>query len=100
MSSNEHSPLNETGNHALGGGILSKAILSDPYDVGVLLTNSTWAGLSLCRRQDGTIFGLAWAHRELTVSFIPFLLSHLHQFVLVIRVWGTVVEGPYPFAHY
>ena len=71
--SSEHLPLNET---ALGGGKSSKAILTDPYDMGVLLTNSTWAGLSFRRRQDGTLCGLAWAHRELTVCFTYSLLSH------------------------
>ena len=69
MSLGEHLPLNETSKP-------SKAILTDPHDVGVLLTNPTWAGLSLRRRHDGTLVGLAWAHRELTVRFIPFLLSH------------------------
>ena len=72
----EHLPLNETSNHALGGGKSSKVILTDPCDMGVLLTNPTWAGLSFRRRQDGTLCGLAWAHRELTVCFMHFLLSH------------------------
>ena len=74
----EHLSLNETGNHALGRGKSSKAILTNPYDMGVLLTKSTSAGLSFRRRQDGTLCGLAWAHRELTVRFMSFLLSHRH----------------------
>ena len=74
--STEHLPLNETNNHALGGWKSSKAILTDPHDMGVLLTNPTRAGLSFRRRQDGTLYGLAWAHRELTVRFMYFLLSH------------------------
>ena len=74
--STEHLPLNATSNHPLGGGKSSKAILTDPYDIGVLLTNPTWTGLSFRRRQDGTLYGLAWAHRELTVRFMYFLLSH------------------------
>ena len=74
--STEHLPLNGTSNHALGGRKSSKAILTDPYDTGVLLTNPTWAGLSFRRRQDGKLCGLAWAHRELTVRFMYFLLSH------------------------
>ena len=74
--STEHLPLNETSNQALGGGKSSKAILTDPYDMGVLLTNPTWAGLSSRRRQDGTLCGLAWAHRELTVRSMYFLLFH------------------------
>jgi hypothetical protein len=68
---------NETGNHALGREKSSRAILTDQYDMGVLLTKSTWAGLSFRRRQDGTLCGLAWAHRELTVRFMAFLLSTL-----------------------
>ena len=76
--STEHLPLNETSNQALGGGKSSKTIFTDPYDLGGLLTNPTWAGLSFRRRQDGTLCGLAWAHRELTVRFMSFLLSHRH----------------------
>jgi hypothetical protein len=84
--STEHLPLNETSNRALGGVKSSKAILTDPYDMGALLTNPTWAGLSFRRRHDGTLCGLAWAHRELTVSFMYFLLSHWYLFVPVVRV--------------
>ena len=72
----EHLPLNEKSNRPLGGGKSSKAILNDPYDMGVLLTNPTWAGLCFRRRHDGTLCGLAWAHRELTVRFLYFLLFH------------------------
>ena len=72
--STEHLPLNETGNQALGGKKSSKAVFSDPYDTGALLTNPTWAGLSFRRRHDRTLCGLAWAHRELTVRFMRFLL--------------------------
>lgn len=68
--STEHLPLNENSNRVMAGGKSSKAIFADPYDMGVLLTNPTWAGLSFRRRQDGTLCGLAWAHRELTVRFI------------------------------
>ena len=71
--SSEHLSLS---NHALGGGKSSKAIFTDPYDMGVLLTNSTWAGLNFRRRHDGKLCGLAWAHRELTVRFMYFFLSH------------------------
>lgn len=74
--STEHLSLIETSNHALGGGKSSKAIFTNPYDMGVLLTNPTWAGLSFHRRHDGTLCGLAWAHRELTVRFMYLLLSH------------------------
>lgn len=70
--STEHLPLNETGDHATGKS--SKAILTNPYDVDILLTDPTLSGLSL-RHQDGTLSGLAWAHRELTVCFMPFLSS-------------------------
>ena len=73
--STEH--LNESNNHAIGEGNSSKAILSDPYDVGALLTDRTLSGLSLRHRQDETLCGLAWSHRELTVRFIFFLLSIL-----------------------
>ena len=72
--STEHLPLNETSNEALGGKKSSKAVLTDPYDMGALLTNPTWAGLSFRRRHDRTLCGLAWAHRELTVRFMRFLL--------------------------
>ena len=98
--STENLPLNETGNHALGGGS-SKAILTDPHDMGILLTNPTRAGLSFRRRQDGTLCGLAWAHRELTVCFMfmYFLLCHRYWFVLAVRVWGAVIKDPLPFAH-
>ena len=71
--STEHLPPNEAGNHAIGGEKSSKTILSEPHDVGVLLTDPILAGLSLRHRQDGTLCGLAWAHRELTVRFRPFL---------------------------
>jgi hypothetical protein len=60
LSPAEHLPLNEREKS-------SKAILTNPRDVGVLLTNATWTGLSLRRRHDGTLCGLAWAHRELTL---------------------------------
>ena len=65
----EHLPLNESSNHA-------KAIFTDPYDMGVLLTNPIWAGLSFRHRHDGTLCGLAWAHRELTVRLMYFPLFH------------------------
>ena len=65
--STDHLSLNETSNHAMGGGKSSIAILTDPHDVGVLLTNSTLVGLALRHRHNGILCGLAWARRELIV---------------------------------